>query len=124
MPLFMEMDIETSFNGPAMIFGLPFLRKYAARFDRTAQTVGLGEIPLGSSLCTHCGDSHASSAPSALLAGSISLAASQQADAPAALIPEALQRRERPVLRRRHLRLPSWMHKLTRGPSGTRTLVL
>ena len=69
MPLFMEMDIATSFNGPAMIFGLPFLRRYAARFDRSAQTVALGEIPLGSSLCTHCGESHDAAAPSALIAG-------------------------------------------------------
>ena len=69
MPLFMEMDIATSFNGPAMIFGLPFLRRYAARFDRSAQTVALGEIPLGSSLCTHCGDTHDAASPSALIAG-------------------------------------------------------
>merc|ERR1712054_85809 len=100
-----------SFSGPAMIFGLPFLRRYAARFDRSAQTVGLGEIPLGSSLCTHCSDSHVASTPSALLAGSISLAAAPVT----ALQPKAevglIQSRKRPVLKRRHLRMPSWMHR-------------
>jgi len=136
VPLFMEMDIATSFNGPAMIFGLPFLRRYAARFDRTAQTVALGEIPLGSSLCTHCGDSHGASAPSALLAGSISLAATPSsqppADAPAGLgvlQPKAdvglMLARERPVLRRKHLRMPSWMHRVTRHPvTGQHTISL
>jgi len=132
VPLFMEMDIATSFNGPAMIFGLPFLRRYAARFDRSAQTVGLGEIPLGSSICTHCGDTHTSSKASSLVAGSISLAAAPtviKGAAPTSLQPKAetglILTRERPVLRRKHIRMPSWMQHVTRHPvTGQHTLSL
>ncbi|KAL1523764.1 hypothetical protein AB1Y20_018689 [Prymnesium parvum] len=128
VPLFMEMNIATNFNGPAMIFGLPFLRRYAARFDRTAQTVSLGEIPLGSSLCTHCGDTHASNTPSALLAGSISLAAAA-AQHPGSLLPKAevglLLKRERPVIRPQHVRMPSWLSLTTRHPvTGAHTIAL
>eukprot|EP00966_Prymnesium_polylepis_P274840 6350284-Prymnesium_polylepis.1 len=121
----MEMNIHASFGGPAMIFGLPFLRRYAARFDRNNQTVALGEIPLGSSLCTHCGDSHESEAASALLSGQAEQLSSPAAHArpskfndaarsdvsPGALLPPsgAGLVRERPLLRPAHVRMPSWM---------------
>jgi len=130
VPLFMEMDIATSFNGPAMIFGLPFLRAYAARFDRTAQTVGLGQIPLGSALCTRCDATHTSSAASVLLAGSISLAAtSSTVQAASVLQPKAetglVQTRERPIINRKHLLLPSWLARVQRHPeTGVHTIKL
>ncbi|KAL1508024.1 hypothetical protein AB1Y20_007621 [Prymnesium parvum] len=104
LPLFMEMNFDLSSNLPAMILGLPFLRRYAARFDRFAQTVGLGEIPLGSSICTHCGTSHESNAVSSLF--------SDVAMSPQALVPHPHQGpRSRPVLKRAYLRMPSWMHR-------------
>lgn len=126
IPLFMEMNIATNVNGPVMIFGLPFLRRYAARFDRNSQTVGFGQIPLGSSLCTHCGETHTSTTPSVLRGDSISLAA---ADSPGSLLPKAelglLLKRERPVLKPQHLRLPSWLSRATRHPvTGEHTLAM
>ncbi|KAL3898179.1 MAG: hypothetical protein SGPRY_012895 [Prymnesium sp.] len=95
IPLFMEMNIATNVNGPVMIFGLPFLRRYAARFDRNSQTVGFGQIPLG----------------------------------PGSLLPKAelglLLKRERPVLKPQHLRLPSWLSRATRHPvTGEHTLAM
>jgi len=120
VPLFMEMDIATSFNGLAMILGLPFLRKYAGRFDRDEKTISLGSIPLGSSLCTHCGETHAYAAQtsSALLAGSVSLAAG-------AMQPEAAPaqaQRQRPRLAPRSLRMPSWAHLVHKDQDGKHVL--
>jgi len=106
--LFMEMDVSVNTAGPAMILGLPFFRRYATAFDREKQTVSLGEIPLGSSLCTHCGSSHASNAASVLLTGSTPLAAQPAApESKHAMQPQAV--RERPVLRASGLRLPSFL---------------
>jgi len=122
VPLFMEMDIATSFNGLAMILGLPFLRKYAGRFDRDSKTISLGSIPLGSSLCTHCGETHAYAAQSssALLAGSVSLAA-----AAGAMQPEAAPvQRQRPRLAPRSLRMPSWAHLVHKDEDGQHRLAI
>ena len=40
-PLFLSMDVQTQDHGPMVILGMPFLREYAARFDRDAKTVAL-----------------------------------------------------------------------------------
>jgi len=127
--LFMEMNIATSFNGPAMIFGLPFLRTYAAGFDRSAHTVSLGQIPLGSSLCTHCGSSHAPGV-STLIADPPTGAISLAAGVPHSLQPEKESQllvqtpRERPTLKARHIRTPTWLHRVQKDSQGRWTLSL
>ena len=122
VPLFMEMDIATSFNGLAMILGLPFLRKYAAKFDRDEKTVSLGEIPLGSSLCTHCGETHsyAAQTSSAILAGSVSLAAGAMQPQPG----PAVAQRQRPRLTPRYLRMPTWAHQVQKDRDGKHFLAM
>ena len=141
------------FMSDSIVLGLPFLRAYAARFDRAKQTVrratqvllpppppclslsdppstrthdtppttthleqipkltselvyfwqvSLGQIPLGSSLCTHCGTGHDSNQPSALLASSTTLASGV-----ANVLQPQPNMRERPMLNSRYLRMPS-----------------
>jgi hypothetical protein len=50
---FMEMDAITN-DGPMMILGVPFLRAFAAQFDRAKKTISLAQIPVGSQKCAGC----------------------------------------------------------------------
>eukprot|EP00326_Haptolina_ericina_P028025 CAMPEP_0181179428 /NCGR_PEP_ID=MMETSP1096-20121128/6256_1 /TAXON_ID=156174 ORGANISM="Chrysochromulina ericina, Strain CCMP281" /NCGR_SAMPLE_ID=MMETSP1096 /ASSEMBLY_ACC=CAM_ASM_000453 /LENGTH=338 /DNA_ID=CAMNT_0023267779 /DNA_START=25 /DNA_END=1043 /DNA_ORIENTATION=- len=55
-PAIEAMDSMTD-HGPMIILGMPFLRAYAAVFDRTndaARTIELAEMPLGSDQCSSC----------------------------------------------------------------------
>ena len=54
VPLFMEMDMSTDLPGTPLILGIPFLRAYMARFDRTKRTIGLAKVPVGSEYCASC----------------------------------------------------------------------
>ena len=47
--------MTTALQGDVWILGMPFLRAYSAVFNRKARTVELGQIELGSDLCTTCG---------------------------------------------------------------------
>lgn len=58
---FMEMDAITN-DGPMIILGVPFLRAFAAQFDRAKKTISLAKIPVGSQKCTAC-DSKRADAP-------------------------------------------------------------
>lgn len=54
VPLFMEMDMSTDLPGTPLILGIPFLRAYMARFDRSNKTIGLAKVPVGSEYCSSC----------------------------------------------------------------------
>ena len=85
LPLFMEMELATAFDGPVFILGMPFLRAYSTKFDRETRKIGapppprgprepqtpapharsprlpprragIAKLPLGSSICTTCDD--------------------------------------------------------------------
>ena len=47
LPLFMEMDMSTDLPGTPLILGIPFLRAYMARFDRSNKSIGLAKVPVG-----------------------------------------------------------------------------
>merc|ERR1711988_325790 len=48
--LFMAEDTSTNL-GPMAILGMPFLRAYAAVFNRTAKTIGFSQQAFGSNAC-------------------------------------------------------------------------
>ena len=48
--------MSTALHGPVWILGMPFLRAYSATFNRDTRQIGLAQLPLGSDICTHCGD--------------------------------------------------------------------
>ena len=52
--LFMDMDMVSSLPGKPFILGIPFLRAFVSKFDRTARTVALAAVPVGSSYCSAC----------------------------------------------------------------------
>ena len=54
MPLFMPMDIKTELPGPHVVLGVPFLRQYAATFNRTNRHVSVARLPTGTAYCTSC----------------------------------------------------------------------
>ena len=130
LPLFMEMDMTTALQGEVWILGMPFLRAYSAIFNRKARTVELGQIELGSDLCTSCSDapsgaaaaSHARGAASAVsallpMAGQPNVAALQQRQA----------RKLKPsVMSFKALMLPTWAarHSKPVGGSSQRVLML
>jgi len=53
LPLFDTMDDQTQY-GPLLILGMPFLRAYATRFDRTTGGMAVAQVPAGTDLCNQC----------------------------------------------------------------------
>lgn len=53
LPLFDTMDEQTQ-HGPLLILGMPFLRAYATRFDRTTGGMAVAQVPAGADLCNQC----------------------------------------------------------------------
>ena len=45
LPLFMEMELATAFDGPVFILGMPFLRAYSTKFDRETRKIGAPPPP-------------------------------------------------------------------------------
>ena len=52
--LFMDMDMVTSLPGRPFILGIPWLRAFVAKFNRDTRTIGLAQVPVGSSYCASC----------------------------------------------------------------------
>jgi hypothetical protein len=48
------MDMSTDLPGTPLILGIPFLRAYMARFDRSNKSIGLAKVPVGSEYCSSC----------------------------------------------------------------------
>ena len=53
--LFMDMDMVTSLPGRPFILGIPWLRAFVTKFNRDRRTIGLAQVPVGSSYCASCG---------------------------------------------------------------------
>lgn len=115
VPAFVEMDAFTN-QGPMIILGIPFLRAYAAKFDRSSKTIGLAELPMGASTCTTCAHGGAASVVrNADLKGS--------AVAHELLPPRPMSsggRISTPLMSMKNLRLPWWAARATAKPGQKR----
>ena len=82
--LFMDMDMVSSLPGKPFILGIPFLRAFVSKFDRTARTVALAAVPVGSSYCSACNVTDlaapSTAAPSATPAAATSVGAAAHAN--------------------------------------------
>ena len=52
--LFMEMEMSSSLAGKPFILGIPFLRAFVGKFDRSKRTIGLASVPKHSNFCAGC----------------------------------------------------------------------
>jgi len=52
--LFMDMELSSVLPGRPWILGIPLLRAYKVRFDRSKRSVALAQMPLGSEHCAGC----------------------------------------------------------------------
>merc|ERR1719453_511838 len=121
--------MNTAMNGPSWILGIPFLRAYAAKFDRANRKIALAAIPLGGEVCTSCA-STATEVPSSSFAHSQSLHVLTQGPRHTTniirtLLPEQRDESElpkfaskRPRLSMRHLSLPTWVGAAMPGRGG------
>ena len=119
-PLFLSMDVQTQDHGPMVILGMPFLREYAARFDRDAKTVALArskyDPALGdiSDICAGCGTDLAGGNHGASAAAPAVAAAAADVPGDTALQPSGIGGGAPPMLTRAHtmslrrMRLPHW----------------
>ena len=144
--LFMEMELTSSLPGRPWILGIPLLRAYKARFDRSRRTVGLAKLPLGSEHCTGCSAPVAPPAvPHKFFTGSSSRFAKSNLQALASktmslnsLQPEQeerakqqqeqqeqeQERRKRLRMSLRNLRVPSWLRQAQYEHSRGRKLLV
>ena len=56
VPLFTSSDSVTDI-GPMVILGMPFLREYVTRFDRTSESMAFARLR-DNSICNACADGH------------------------------------------------------------------
>lgn len=61
----------SSLPGRPFILGIPFLRAFVAKFDRSARTIGLAQVPLGSSFCASCNSTSLTNSSSTSTAASL-----------------------------------------------------
>merc|ERR1711988_1174055 len=86
------------------ILGVPFLRAYAAKFDRSSKTISLAKVPPGSTACSKCGPGlEASPAPRDDMVFNEQNAAAMQ---------PARMKAKVPHLPLHKIRLPSWLNML------------
>merc|ERR1719453_1179806 len=114
-------------NGPSWILGIPFLRAYAAKFNRAERKIALAAVPLGGDICTSCDSaaglpttSHSSQTAFSVLTVS-EPARGKPANGIRTLLPnEEISARnwpiKRPVLSMRHISLPTWIGGVAGSP--------
>lgn len=114
MPAFMEIDMPTD-KGPMAILGVPFMRAYAAKFDRAEKTITLAKVPADSKACSACSDGlTASPAPKTNQEALDVFSADGTVMQPTRLRSTGI-----PHLPLREIQLPHWALKLANASSKT-----
>ena len=107
VPLFTSSDSVTDI-GPMVILGMPFLREYVTRFDRTSESMAFARLR-DNSICNACADGHGGGVKAAEEKGGELMKATSAA---ATLQPEQLEEGgahpKEGVLRMEDLRMPWW----------------